>query len=185
MQTKRKRVVDNLSKINKFPKPIWNPKDIFNSAESFYKSANIIALEFSKTSDFSLISPILTIDSLAIELYFKSIYILENSKNSNEQHNLLRLFNSLSANTKTKINECYNQFMSVDKQLIFLSKELKGAPFNLDIVSVLSEISNAFIEWRYIYEGNTKGFPSGQAIIKASRFYLQNIKPEWFTSYPK
>lgn len=120
-----------------------NPYHILDEAKKFLTSANHLSQistqymfsdnpEENSLSVSSLISSIV-IYALSIEVGLKSIIKLENKKYGNE-HDLKKLFNKLSKDSRDKIVE-----------------ELSDR-FKVSFDSYLEENKNAFIEWRYSYE---------------------------------
>lgn len=151
----------------------YNPKEMLDTADAFYKSASVLSLELSKTKDSSLISPIFTLDSLALEMYFKCLFIIENNTNPARNHFLSSMFKSLSNDAQSTIENIYKELLLKDPHIQIFVKI--GAPCNFNIYDVLDEIKDSFFEWRYLYEHKNKGFPSVQIIIEATRKYIKDI----------
>jgi hypothetical protein len=155
----------------------YDPKQMFSSARGFAAATQAVSREHSRTIDFSLLSPIITLSSITLEIYLKCIFNLENNKNSNDEHNLLRIFKSLKIETQKAIEDYYNSYLANDR-LAKKAKEELGIPFDLNIYSVLKEISNSFEKWRYPYEHGQKGYPGVYNIINATQDYIVKTHPE-------
>ena len=111
-------------------------------AKSFYNA--YIALEqlskLDATSEFLLYVPMIVNGAFSIELTLKAI-LVKNNISYGKDHNLLSLFRLLP-----------NQF-----QRELLTHLMEKAPEYVDTEKCVDEIvllSNAFVDWRYAFEGN-------------------------------
>lgn len=111
----------------------------------------------------------------ALELYFKSMNPNWESKVKQGKHHLLvELFMDLPSEVQGEIKTKANQ-------------KLTGWNWNQNFVEVMEEASNAFSEWRYIYEKKrTKGFYGDR--INKYLYFLNVVLPifkEVATKYAK
>lgn len=104
--------------------------NILDNAKSFYLAAER-CLEFRENK--ILLIPSIVNCAFACELYIKCI-LNKSNINFGKQHSLEKLFALLPENTKNKV-----------------VKNIADEDFNKN----LQNISNTFIEWRYLYERDT------------------------------
>ena len=98
--------------------------------------------------------------AFSCELYMKAIMIYNSTDGTIARgHKLDELFNNLPDDAKTKIETSFN-------------KKLK-----CDLSSFLSEISTAFVEWRYAFEGGVNINVTGiLAFATALEEYVDTIR---------
>jgi HEPN domain-containing protein len=110
------------------------PQKIINTANSFLLAAER-ALEkrpLGPKQFQMLLVPAVVSYAFAVELYFKAIITLENG-NDRKGHDLSKLFGGISAKSQTTL--------------------IAGVQHNCtDFKQKLGDISNVFVDWRYIFE---------------------------------
>ncbi|HSI38839.1 MAG TPA: hypothetical protein VK946_07195 [Methylotenera sp.] len=140
----------------------YDPQQIFNAANSFLLAADR-ALEQRPVGSGQLqilFVPAIVSTAFAVELYFKSIVTLEGS--IAKGHNLSVLFERLSPNSQATLVASFKIDSSAFKQK-------------------LAGISDAFIEWRYIFEQQSANldFQFLQGLAQASRLQAES----WLTHH--
>jgi hypothetical protein len=111
----------------------------------------------------------------ALELYLKSMNPNWKSRDQREKNHLLeKLFMALPSDIQNEISSKANQ-------------KLNGWNWDQNFMAVMKEVSNAFVEWRYIYEEKrTKGFYGDR--INKYLYFLNVVLPifkEVATKYVK
>lgn len=105
--------------------------------------------------------PFIVNGAFAIELYLKTLHMIHSEKK--EGHELLELFNDLPEAVQIAIKQTANEF--IIKHNLALDTDLR---------SCLSRINNAFVEWRYLHEGNKENKPR-QIPIPEIIFLLETL----------
>lgn len=134
--------------------PIANPKDIFDEAETFMIAYRAIMNSSVKQSILSkdmgksigLTYAAYVNHAFAFELYLKCLMGIENGY-FYEGHNLLDLFQKLSQETQDKIIS-YHDNLTISRH-----KKYHGFGFDSEgnFITLLSEASNAFVDFRYLF----------------------------------
>ncbi|MEM8792922.1 MAG: hypothetical protein AAGE80_14980 [Pseudomonadota bacterium] len=97
-------------------------------------------------------SPVLL--SFAMELALKAWWVRENvSRDVPKTHNLLKLFNGLSDETRGRLESAHPEIPNMHKAL---------APVRRGLKSLLEANQSKFVEWRYLYEMSRGSFPTGE-----------------------
>lgn len=145
----------------------------FDSANAFYECALRCAEPIPDPFDPSMMvapaSPMIASIAFASELYMKAFLIAEGYKVP-RVHRLDRLYNSLPKNLKQKIRKRYSQIAAVG---------------SLSMAQHLVEISNAFEEWRYIFERSAHVRPDRLFALATALYETARVdRPDWtVTSY--
>jgi hypothetical protein len=167
-----------------------NPQEIFDLANGFYLSAQLISqhnIERQRGSatllqiSHNVVGPIETNMSLAVELYLKCLIALAKIQIPGE-HNFARLFGALPSVVQASLNKRWNQW------ILEHSEGLKNADIPLKndapkLIDILMEGGGAFEFFRYIYERPAK---PGQEywtrpIAEIIRDEIQEQQPAWRT----
>lgn len=134
--------------------PIAEPKHIFDEAEAFSIAADAIgaqAVKYSfKNPDFAhqLVLTSWVNHALAFELYLKCLMGIEKGK-FYTGHNLLYLFSKLSKQNKYKIIGYHDNGIFHGAAYYVVH----GLSKKTDFMTLLSDASNAFVDYRYMFEG--------------------------------
>lgn len=161
-------------------------KEIFITAKAYSNAAKCINQEIQR--DDSLFLPSQVNASLALELYFKSLYFIENDKdfkiNGRFSHNFYKIFEELSENQKNSLEQIFTRIMNQRGMNDVSNLEsASGIKIPLDLAENLKSWSNVFVKMRYIFDNNRNSqpmmfFPEIEQAIKEIIF---NIKPEFKT----
>jgi hypothetical protein len=94
----------------------FDPKAIFNSADSFYEGAKIIlksaekSMADPKQQTFRLpILPVITNMAFSLELYVKCLLVIE-GKSPKQIHHIYKLYTKLSDKTKNELSKKISQW---------------------------------------------------------------------------
>lgn len=161
-----------------------NPHEIYLHAFRFHESdirlRNSISPE--DPNEVMLIAhPSMMLSAFASELYLKCLLCIETGK-IHSGHNLKSLFLFLDLQTREHIENLWNEYnRRTDRQ-----KELKcirllprGERLQADLQHALDIGANAFIELRYLYEGNGSHFILGKFPDILQKVILEKSQPEW------
>ena len=128
-------------------KGLWKKQEVvdmmFNQAQSFaYTANNLFEKDIrNHPRNFYSFAPFVVNAAFSIEIYFKTLHKM-NGKNS-KGHSLSDLYMSLN----NKFQKIIKQIGEETRALYQIEKE-KGFEY------YLSQLDDAFVKWRYIYEGN-------------------------------
>lgn len=110
--------------------------------------------------------------SYAFELLLKCIMIIENG-HYYEGHNLWDLFKKLNPETQTTIISRFDEYKSFRRHRTYF-----GIFEKIEFLTVLEEAGTAFIEFRYLFEGNNTPHYDLDTALKCLEYYISKIKPE-------
>ena len=151
-----------------------DPNSIFQTAELFSKTVGLLDQAISH-GEF-LVVPLIVNSAFTVELYLKCLITIENGGYGRE-HNLYNLFNLLSNDSKKFITAKYNELTSADPIVMAMKQHFNGV-IKFDIVSVLKDIADAFIAYRYHFENSQKdGFANSWNIRTAVKKRILDLKP--------
>jgi hypothetical protein len=142
------------------PKPILSnidPKKLFLHAAGFYRLEHILSnIDIDKDPQVGadIGSAAVVISALNSELFFKCLICIETGLVP-RGHHLFRLFTQLSARTRSRIEELWDNEVVPFREARWKQIEAAlGRPIKRDLASALEGGSVAFEKIRYSYEGN-------------------------------
>jgi hypothetical protein len=171
---------------------IYDPRKMFLLAEEFLRATHLLAESHRQPNPASnpwVPHPTITLHAMALELYFKCLYLLDHNKldRRTRTHDLKKLFDFLKPETQEKIRDNFDPTLGQHVIDDFQKKQKKrglehiGLPrsFNFDFALYCS--SGTF-EWiRYAYERQNR--PSeqwyGKPILDAARKVILSRNPIW------
>ncbi len=165
--------------------PAKNPREIFSVAECFFISSGILSKAKNpdgKAHEFRTIAPTLSLYAFSLELYLKCLLVLSGSTSVPATHDISELFRNLPKNTRIRIERYWSKLMiklgeDVIKRLMRWSKSS-----TLTLESAISNCSNYFEEWRYLFEMPKTGVTvelAMLAVIVMIRSFILGLEPEW------
>lgn len=155
----------------------YTAKDIYQSANNFLAASNALNEKLTLTNDIgTYIAPIITNTAFSIELYLKCLYLIEKGKPA-KGHFLDKLYRDLTKETREIIEVTYDMLVPQSQTIALLKQKVPN--MKTDLESVLKEMSNSFVKWRYSYEGGITGFPASGPLIDAIRLRIKMLKPDW------
>lgn len=156
----------------------YDPRDIFNTANSFDEATRALAEKLAKTNDVgTYMAPIITLSSFSVELYLKCIYFIEQGKPALKTHRLDKLYESLSEGSQMVIRLIYDVSVKHDPLVQTMLRKVPSA--KVDLLTVLNEFSDAFEKWRYSHHKEFHGFHASGPLIKALKARIGSLKPDW------
>ena len=140
---------------SKQTKPMPDFRKMFQLAEHYSEASSLLA-EQAKGEQWGCSAPQLLVDSFAVELYLKCLFVLDKSIAPPAEHNWQKLFDDLNTYTKTAIREAFYQIVSSDPILSHLDVINPEAFKVTDFERSLAAAKNTFKERRYFYESMTQ-----------------------------
>ena len=116
---------------------------MFAQANSFAETANLLYSRdlFNSSYKGSTVAPFIVNACFSIEIYLKAIH--EAYGESAKGHDLSKLYDNLNESAKITIDSAANDV-----------RPQYTLPMEATFESCLSELNNAFVNWRYVYEHN-------------------------------
>lgn len=158
----------------------------FWTAEVNLKAANALGAAQDDTGDNDLFFTNSILTALAIELYYKCIFAIENKNKSIEGHDLKFLFDELSQPSRRSIRQHYK--LLLNKQWVrFIRKRLKQLGGLEDKMSfafddVLDDSRHMFVCWRYPFPRENRDRGGGMRapfpLVHSARRRLVELQPD-------
>jgi len=104
----------------KLPKPTPDYRKIYQLAERYSEASSLLD-EQAKCEEWASSAPQLLVDSFAVELYLKCLFVLDTNIAPLEEHDWEKLFDALMPHTKTAIREASERIVHSDPVLSHLS----------------------------------------------------------------
>ena len=98
------------------PKPTPDYRKMYQLAEHYSEASRLLE-EQAKGEEWGCSAPQLLVDSFAVELYLKCLYVLDTNKSPLEKHDWEKLFDALAPHTKTLIREAFERIVRSDPVL--------------------------------------------------------------------
>jgi hypothetical protein len=138
------------------PKPTPDYRKMYQLAEH-YSEASCLLEEQAKGEDWGCSAPKLLVDSFAVELYLKCLFVLDTNSAHDWEHDWEKLFNALLPHTKTAIRDAFERIVRSDPVLSHLDvinpEALKFTDFNRSLIAA----KDTFEKRRYLYESKPAG----------------------------
>jgi hypothetical protein len=132
-------------------KPTPDYKKMYQLAEHYSEASRLLD-EQARGEEWGCSAPQLLVDSFAVELYLKCLFVLDTNKAPLEKHDWEELFDALAPHTKTLIREAFEGIVRSDTVLSHLDvinpEALKVTNFNRSLTAA----KNTFDKRRYLYE---------------------------------
>lgn len=136
---------------NKTQIPAPNPRDIYQLALRYTEASKILEYQ-AKGEAWGASAPRLLVDSFAIELYLKCLYVLDTGLTPLRGHNWVKLFDALLSHTRAIIREQFERIVNEDPILRNLDVINPDAKKVTDFYRSLQAAGNTFDKRRYLYE---------------------------------
>jgi hypothetical protein len=133
------------------PKPTPNYRKMYQLAEHYSEASRLLE-EQAKNKEWGSSAPQLLVDSLAVELYLKCLFVLDTGIAPLEEHDWQKLFDALMDHTKTAIREAFDRIVHSDPVLSHLDVINPEARKVTDFNRSLTAAKNTFYKRRYLYE---------------------------------
>lgn len=158
---------------------IVDPAHVLLSAERVWLGNGVLADKMNH-GDIRLVEPFVVLGALALELYFKGLHAIEHNGAVTHGHNLHDLFHRLSDESRLKITDEYNRLLPQSQTATELMKRSHRPAADFSIENVLKEDGEAFVRWRYSYEGGKlSGFFGADLIRDATWRRILELRPSF------
>ncbi len=124
---------------------------MYQLAEHYTEASNLLS-EQAKGKEWGSSAPQLLVDSFAVELYLKCLFVIDNDSAPPFGHDLLKLFEALAPGTKSAVRETFRQNIRSDPVLSNLHIINPEAVRFTDFDRSLKAAKNTFDKRRYLYE---------------------------------
>ena len=164
----------------------------FKAAERFANSAEFFAFEIWKFGSHGLTLytyPYIVNAVFSIEIYLKCIIFIERERTQTSKgHDIFKLFKHCSEQSQRVMSEQFDSLIQ-EKYILFNAlSELASSKFDRciswDMESVLRDCKNAFVHFRYAFEGNACDFRAYRQLRESIRSHLiqmeVDLAPERF-----
>lgn len=140
----------------KLPKPTPDYRKMYQLAEHYSEASRLLD-EQAKCEEWGCSAPKLLVDSFAVELYLKCLFVLDTNIAHLEEHDWEKLFDALAPHTKTAIRDAFERIVRSDPVLSHLDvinpEALKVTDFNRSLTAA----KNTFDKRRYLFESQSTG----------------------------
>jgi hypothetical protein len=140
----------------KRPKLTPDCRKLYQLAEHYSEASRLLAKQ-AKGKQWGCSAPQLLVDSFAVELYLKCLFVLDTNIAPLEEHDWQKLFDALLPYTKTAIREAFEQIVRSDHVLSNLEVINPEAAKVTDFERSLIAARNTFDKKRYLYEWVPQG----------------------------
>lgn len=138
------------------PKPTPDYRKMYQLAEHYSEASRLLD-EQAKGEEWGCSAPQLLVDSFAVELYLKCLFVLDTNAAPLQEHDWEKLFNALKSHTKDAIREAFELMVRSDPVLSRLAiinpEALKVTDFNRSLTAA----KNTFDKRRYLFESQPTG----------------------------
>jgi hypothetical protein len=138
------------------PKPTPDCRKIYQLAEH-YSEASKLLQDQAKGGEWGCSAPQLLVDSFAVELYLKCLFVLETNIAPLEEHDWGKLFDALLPHTKAAIRDSFDRLIRSDPVLSHLAVINPEAVKVTDFNRSLAAAKNTFDKKRYLFESQPTG----------------------------
>jgi len=133
--------------------PALDFRKIFQLAERYSEASRILEAQM-KGDEWGVSAPRLLVDSFAIELYLKCLYVLDTGSPPPREHDWVKLFEALDSHTRNAIREAFDRIVSEDPVLRHLAVINPDAVKITDFHRSLAAAKNTFDKRRYLFEAS-------------------------------
>lgn len=138
------------------PKPTPDCRKIYQLAENYSEASHLLA-EQANGEQWGCSAPQLLVDSFAVELYLKCLFVLDTNTAPLEEHDWKNLFDALNPYTEIAIREAFGRIIKSDPVLSHLAIINPEALKVTDFERSLAAAKNTFDKKRYLYESVPQG----------------------------
>jgi len=139
---------------NQAPAPDF--QKIYQLAERYSEASRILD-EQMKSDEWGVSAPRLLVDSFAVELYLKCLYVLDTDSEPLREHDWLKLFEALGSHTRIAIREAFDRIVIEDPVLRHLDVINPQALIFTNFDRSLAAAKNTFDKRRYLFEALPDG----------------------------
>lgn len=159
-------------------------KAIYFNAKRYSKAS--YSLNTASSQDIDLLLPSMVNAALALELYFKTLFYLENGNDfkiaGKHSHNFSRLFDRLKICTQKELEQSFDDLIKNRRLLdVEAIEQASSVVIPRDLNGSLKAWSNVFVQVRYIYDSSGQILPMMffPEIEESVLLVIYKFKPEW------
>jgi len=138
------------------PKPPPDYRKMYQLAEH-YSEASLLLDGQAKGEEWGCSAPQVLVDSFAVELYLKCLFVLDTNGTPLHEHDWEKLFDALESHTKTAIREAFERIVRSNPVLSHLDVINPEALKVTDFKRSLTAAKNTFDKRRYLFESQPNG----------------------------
>lgn len=135
----------------KQPKPPPDYQKMYLLAERYLEASRLLEKQ-AEGEQWGCSAPRLLVDSFAVELYLKCLFVQDNSSAPPPQHDWQLLFDGLKPHTKDAIRDAFERIVRSDPVLANLAFINPEAVMVTDFERSLAAAKDTFHKRRYLYE---------------------------------
>lgn len=136
---------------NNPPKPTPDCRKMYQLAECYLEASRLLD-EQARGDQWGCSGPKLLVDSFAVELYLKCLYVQDKKEAPPREHDLLKLFEALEDAIQALIREAFYRSVHDHPILSILHLFNPGAVKTTDFNRALEAARDTFDKRRYLYE---------------------------------
>ncbi len=157
-------------------KRVLNIRGAFIAAERYRAASEGLK---GANSDPDFFVPRIVLAAIAIELYLKVLLVIETG-GMLRSHRYHDLFNALPLSTQGELTEVFENEKRNDsfQRTLHLMESRVGRPIDVSIEHCLEASGEAFVKWRYNFEGDLPQFLCPFELIAAVRSIILDRYPE-------
>jgi hypothetical protein len=131
-------------------------RKIYELAEQYSEASRILD-EQMKEDEWGVSAPRLLVDSFAVELYLKCLFVLDTGSEPLREHDWVKLFEALDSHTRNAIRDAFSRIVSDDPVLRNLDAINPDAVMFTNFNRSLAAAKNTFDKRRYLFEAHQPG----------------------------
>jgi len=132
-------------------KPTPDFRKMYQLAEHYSEASRLLE-EQAKGEEWGCSAPQVLVDSFAVELYLKCLFVLDTNSDPPKKHDWETLFDALAPHTKAAIRDAFERIVRSDPVLSHLDVINPEALKVTDFKRSLTAAKNTFDRRRYLYE---------------------------------
>ena len=136
--------------------PTPDYRKMYQLAEHYSEASRLLE-EQAKGEEWGCFAPKVLVDSFAVELYLKCLFVLDTNIAPLKEHDWEKLFDALALHTKTAICDAFERIVRSDSVLSHLDVINPEALKVTDFKRSLTAAKNTFDKKRYLYESQPTG----------------------------
>lgn len=152
---------------------------VFQVGWGFSRTADIVSERYRHERGSDLLAALVVNSAFAVEVYLKCVLLVE-GKAAPREHSLKKLFADLDRTHQSRIKKLFDESVGRNRY----AKRIQAADpaFTYRLGAVLNATSDAFEEWRYLYEvrPKTRIFYGLAELKEAIERLIIELKPEWW-----
>lgn len=138
----------------KQPKVTPDCRKMYQLAEHYSEASRLLDQQ-AKGKEWGCSAPQLLVDSFAVELYLKCLFVLDTNSAPPHEHDWEKLFNALAPHTKTAIRDAFERIVRSHPILSRLDVINPEALKVMDFNRSLTAAKNTFDKRRYLFESQS------------------------------